>query len=562
MKSMTYLKVVPLAAALLALAGCGSDNREPGAPQTATFTASAACIGCHADNKISPVTGAKIVDEWKLGAHNTKSGASCPDCHNPLGHPNGGTITSNPVDTVCQGCHTAPASTDTTAKLRAHFVSFTSSSVNAVSGATTKYGSATYVTTQEPQKCRICHNPHDNSSVLQVNRDWADSGHGDVASLAFGERNWPGSNPCVRCHTTTGYLTYVTTGAITTFTGNKEVVTCEACHVNYSWQRRALSAVVALYSTSSGTANKALNRVTYPDAKTSNICINCHVGREIGTNILNLPATTDFGNKSFENSHYLTAGATLYGVSGYENFLGVSGGANRTYTKTVAHQGLGLTVANTGTDVGPCVSCHMKNSTNHKFKPVAKDASGNVTAILSSSVCSNCHGVAGTLATTLGWSNLAGLDQRHKQWEAALEALKAQLEKRSIFFKEAHPYFYNKANPTSTSSTGPDVQKNWANSDGTTPGANIAARRLIGEPNMGAAFNFNLLEHDPGSFAHNRYYTRQLIYDSIDWLDNYTMDFSVGNTLNALSAATTYKTNAMTYLLVNGTPTGTSAERP
>ncbi len=48
---------------------------------------------------------------------------------------------------------------------------------------------------------------------------------------------------------------------------------------------------------------------------------------------------------------------------------------------------------------------------------------------------------------------------------------------------------------------------------------------------MGAAFNFNLLEHDPGAYAHNRIYTKRLIYDSIDWVDDGIMNYSVGATL-------------------------------
>ncbi len=83
-----------------------------------------------------------------------------------------------------------------------------------------------------------------------------------------------------------------------------------------------------------------------------------------------------------------------------------------------------------------------------------------------------------------------------------------------------------------------------------------------GKNNMGAAFNFNLLEHDPGAFVHNRYYTKRLIYDAIDWLDNNNMDYSVGGTLDALDGIKyPFKTEAMHYLLPNGV-TGNEVERP
>ena len=52
--------LVLLIGSFLALTGCGSDNREVADGGTASFQASAACIGCHGNNKISPVTGVQI----------------------------------------------------------------------------------------------------------------------------------------------------------------------------------------------------------------------------------------------------------------------------------------------------------------------------------------------------------------------------------------------------------------------------------------------------------------------------------------------------------------------
>jgi hypothetical protein len=89
---------------------------------------------------------------------------------------------------------------------------------------------------------------------------------------------------------------------------------------------------------------------------------------------------------------------------------------------------------------------------------------------------------------------------------------------------------------------------------------------------MGAAFNFNLFEHDPGAYAHNRYFVKRLIYDSIDWLDDNQLNFSVGTTLNCICtpglcptspiAPPAYCDKAKTYLLPNGVINGVAAERP
>ena len=47
---------------------------------------------------------------------------------------------------------------------------------------------------------------------------------------------------------------------------------------------------------------------------------------------------------------------------------------------------------------------------------------------------------------------------------------------------------------------------------------------------MGACFNINLLNREPGAFAHARTYSRRLLYDTIDWLDNKAIDRSVSAT--------------------------------
>ncbi|OGW42351.1 MAG: hypothetical protein A2010_08695 [Nitrospirae bacterium GWD2_57_9] len=109
--------------------------------------------------------------------------------------------------------------------------------------------------------------------------------------------------------------------------------------------------------------------------------------------------------------------------------------------------------------------------------------------------------------------------------------------------------------------------KTWVT--GTTPDYPVQAvdtdttGNTTGKNNMGAAFNFNLLDHDPGAYAHNRYYAKRLIYDSIDWLDDNQMNYSVGLTLNALPGGTTYKAGALEYLLNGGVATPyIAAERP
>ena len=44
---------------------------------------------------------------------------------------------------------------------------------------------------------------------------------------------------------------------------------------------------------------------------------------------------------------------------------------------------------------------------------------------------------------------------------------------------------------------------------------------------LGAAHNYNYLLHEPGAYAHNRLYAKRLIFDSIDWLDNASLDGTI-----------------------------------
>ena len=39
---------------------------------------------------------------------------------------------------------------------------------------------------------------------------------------------------------------------------------------------------------------------------------------------------------------------------------------------------------------------------------------------------------------------------------------------------------------------------------------------------LGAAYNYSYLHHEDGAYAHNSYYAKRLIFDSIDWLDGDT----------------------------------------
>jgi hypothetical protein len=513
---------------LLLLNGCGSGNRESGVT-SATFAASAACMQCHA-SVLDQVTGVLLVSEWQASTHNTRNGASCADCHEPpVGHPNPfGPISTNPDrDQKCDRCHGPTATVKPVGSPHYNTV-------------TTFPYPASYVSSQAVGRCRACHNPHDPTSAIAVNEQWAESAHAavnDTPWRAEASHDWktlgtpapatPATNAkgaeCVRCHTTTGFINYVTSGFIDIHAWGvasdktSEILRCEACHDDgngnaYDWsKRRTVGRITGYYNYSvttvaGATPRKVLVNFLFPDVSTSNICMACHTGRESGRTIAAIVPFANFSTLSFVNSHYLSAGGTVFKSTGYEY-------AGKDYSNLTIYEHDKIGVANwegTGTS-GPCVGCHMSSPGKHTFLPVTKDATGTVLT-LTSQLCTVCHGAD----DPAGPMNPAVLNAEKQGFNAALQALAKVLKNRGYVFSGVNPYFAN---------------KNWQTNKGATGGFGAGT----GADTMGAAFNFNLLRHDFGGFAHNRFYVKRLIYDSIDWIDNGALDNSVDATFAGLA---------------------------
>jgi len=316
-----------------------------------------------------------------------------------------------------------------------------------------------------------------------------------------------GSNPCFECHAheaKTNTRTAGTTPADATIHSDW----AQSAHAGGLLARKYANAssvatvmAVGVIDDTSGaaTTRDPATTVSYPDISGSNTCMTCHLGRETGEVIKN--DQDPDGVRSFVNSHYLSAGGQLFGTTGYE-YAGVSY-ANKSFFQ---HDKVGSAAApGTGTN-GPCAGCHMSTPNSHSFLPVTKDSTGAITAI-TSTACVTCH------------SDLtpADLTTEEEEYQAALEALKQTLNGKGIYFFEAHPYFYIGPDGTGGAFT------NWS-------GVYDLARW---KDVMGAAFNYNLLFHDPGGYAHNRFYSKRLIWDSIDFISDGTLGSDVPAVIDA-----------------------------
>ncbi|RMG57095.1 MAG: hypothetical protein D6713_10315 [Deltaproteobacteria bacterium] len=362
----------------------------------------------------------------------------------------------------------------------------------------------------DDDSCTGCHNPH--SGDITKNEQWAQSGHGDEAGEAWVHYNWDDTSTrgdCQRCHTATGFKNFATDPAnydpanndfshlanwsSTGGSPQNELLYCWACHTDYSGNLRDPGAL----SVTSPYSEPATRIAAVPDVNGSNVCLACHSGRSSGQAIKDATdINTNFG--SF-NSHYLAAGGILFRTVGYE-FDGVDY-SNVPYFE---HDLIGTPNSEEDTgDEGPCVECHMNNSHSHEFMPVAHDDQGNMTEILSNAnVCSKCH--TGQYALTV-----EKLEEEEEGFDNALTVISDLLAARGIYYNSSkYPYFFSVSDPDQQSFA--TAYTNWSSKD-----------------ELGAAFNLNLLTREPGAYAHNRFYTKRLIFDSIDYLDNGTLDGTI-----------------------------------
>jgi hypothetical protein len=225
-----------------------------------------------------------------------------------------------------------------------------------------------------PDSCTTCH-AHDPNAVDEDNivTQWAKSGHGD--GFAEPWNHWNGdasiSSSCARCHSAYGYrqladssdpvtgippYTLNAAGTNPTFTAvttqsnvYPKVLNCEGCH-------EPNGGGMTLYE-----AGK-LQQVAFPSGalktlgNSSNLCIQCHQGRESGKSIPSCSATT--GNCSVPSEHYLPEAATFFGTevtAGYEYSPKLYAGKE----PFSAHRQIGKQ---------DCMGCHINKKAGYEVK--------------------------------------------------------------------------------------------------------------------------------------------------------------------------------------------------
>jgi predicted CXXCH cytochrome family protein len=564
MKRFNIITALLATTLIVTLAGCGSDNRESSNKQQ--VTASQACIACHSGTT-SHVTGNSVVTEYLRSAHSVKDGgAGCDNCHQVGGHPGNGSLPNLPNNAVCISCHTATVVMKTQ---KAHFAATAdAASYTGLSLARINDGLLNPVTgDRSSSSCNGCHNPHDMTSLLPVNKQWAESAHGAINDDAFFEDGNVDNSTCSRCHTATGFRYYMLNGQNTVtaailgkYSSAKEAIGCTACHTDYSWKRLNNDSNVTSFATYSTPYARFANvKKNFPsNVGDTKLCIPCHAGRSgarSGAAISTTRTAAPF------DSHYFPAAAVMYGKMAFINFtsqsavlptLNSSGAlTTTTYGKTLitsddlsggvtsTHRKLGTSAINGDShntaffvpgnldSGGPCVVCHMKGG--HTLK-INGDAFNKV--------CVKCHDSEGGTALTADNFDKIFIEPQREVFNNALALAVKLLETKYDITVQLADIESSQEASLAVKSTGAPLgdrgaaATNWSNYVTTGPGASLSNTQVY--KLKGALYNILLCYKENASFVHARTITRRVIYDTIDYLDDGKMNLSVGATAVAI----------------------------
>ncbi|MDF1611824.1 multiheme c-type cytochrome [Stygiobacter electus] len=232
-------------------------------------------------------------------------------------------------------------------------------------GATTD---SRMVATYDPAPCAYC---HDSGTRHIFPEQWDASKHAGATSYPSGA----GRESCVRCHTGAGFAQF-TEGIPSTdpyYDVSYSPITCAGCHdphndANAKQLRRTEADLLI--------ADGKTRKITYNEAGTGAVCMNCHQSRAEANAALAASITIRFG------PHYGPQGDILFA----NNMLELGG--QKLYSTN--HKGY---------TKDACVSCHMLGLANpvdaqgnvikvggHTFSVETPDGKDNL------AVCTQCHG--------------------------------------------------------------------------------------------------------------------------------------------------------------------------
>lgn len=610
MISKGYQHAFVLGSMILTLSACGGGGTGSGG----STHDSTACISCHDDPTWkTPGTGKPVVVEWKLSPHSTANAAGCADCHDDAYmHPASctkchtvgslaQTPTNNPDrDGKCAKCHGK-----VNPRLAAGLSDGYTTAIpvpGMAAGTTTRFVHfstglrANYVASNNIQKCRNCHNPHDTAFGRDNRKQWAESGHGNSRGLArIGldaksrggriplDQNFGNGNYCVRCHTSTGFINFVAGDQFTNVNALPDIGADGKPNPN------GFRANYPEYATSGGVIRNTAGTVfTYADkSREATYCNVCHLDSR--------------GTDTSSYSGTLRRVAPTTGVKIYYPYSSSGRGHSQSVT-AVQYDTLGSS--------NLCLTCHSGRATGQTIKgyntayrsdalgnplklnflnapaaPSVHDFAGGAvlqgekTAFLfytsplkyktspahrsinteGNGPCISCHmprvaaSQGGTMHSHLfrpvNWTNDDLNDRINGIISYPTVCSSCHTETEAAFTQkmndELRPGFrmalliLAALRPSSNNWTGKNTNGGLG-AAGPTYG-NLPVPALGGFPagayTMGASYNYGFLFNEPSSYNHSPILARQLIYDSIDWLKNGAAGFGSATSPSTVYAA-------------------------
>lgn len=314
--------------------------------------------------------------------------------------------------------------------------------------------------------------------VAGMTRD--DAGHFDGASEAF--RHWDGdgevSASCAKCHSATGLPFLLEEGVIIKQeTANGQL--CSTCHDAVpGYTRHAVSSVEFPSGASLDTG----------DAD-SNLCINCHQGRESALSIDSMIAGLDPDAVSskvrFRNVHYLPAGATFFGTEAKGAYEYPGKGYNGKWTDHPK-------------SFNSCTECHDAHKLEVKVHSCAM-CHGGISSVEDIRIDSTDYDGDGDNDEGLAHEVDAFVDALY----VAIQNYAATVAGSPIVYdSHSYPYWFNDTNGNGVSDNGEATRSN---------GYSTWTPRLVQ-----AAYNYQFAQKEPGAFAHNGKYIIQVLYDGLE----------------------------------------------
>ncbi|MFQ6014472.1 MAG: cytochrome c3 family protein [Anaerolineae bacterium] len=306
-----------------------------------------------------------------------------------------------------------------------------------------------------------------------------DPGHFAGSEEAF--RHWDEdgevSGRCSKCHSATGLPFFLKEG-VTASQPLANGFLCTTCHDSLPEFTRYEVAEVEFPS---GAV------LSFGEGVDSNLCLNCHQGRESTVSVDKATAGLDDDTVSdklrFMNIHYFAAGATRFGTEARgayeyegETYSGLFAHVEPFSLCTQCHDTHGLELK-----FEACGTCHAGVEEPEDIRMSTEDFDGDG---------DTSEGIAGEIATL------------HEAVYAAMQEYATNVVGTGIVY-DAHryPYFFTDTNGNGVAD--PD-EANYGNRYSTwTP-------RLLK-----AAYNYQYAAKDPGAFAHNAKYVIAVLYDSL-----------------------------------------------